>query len=275
LNGLDFHFGLLRFVEGSHKNLRDVGVQLRGYIFDRRLQYRVGVFNGAQGQSLQRDSTGAVTKDAAGQTALLSNPADLPRFAGHVRYNILGTETEFFAKGITFGSGPTLSIGAGFDFQPSCALKTPTVLNADRTVKTPGTLTHSIGATADVFLDVPFGPEKQHEFVFMSAVFWYDHGNEVAYDTAGNPSTVHSRNSGIGILAELGYRYTFFEPVLTMDWFDSRQAAQDLLVIKGGLNFWIRKAAVNIKTEFGGEKRGNLASAPWIKAFTSQVQLFF
>ncbi len=275
LNGLDFHLGLLKYVDGSNKNLRDAGIQLRGYVFDRKLQYRVGVFNGAQGQSLQKDSVGAAVKDVAGKTALMSNPEDWPRFAGHLRYNILGTETEFFAKGITFGQSPTLSIGVGFDYQVAAVMKTATVLNKDLSVKTPGTLTHSLGLTGDVFVDVPFGADKQHEIVFMAGLFYYDHGFELAYDKAKNATLVHAKNSGVGFLSELGYRYTFIEPVLTVDYFSSRQAAQDLLVVKGGLNFWIRNAAVNVKTEFGAQKTGNLASAPWIKCFTTQAQLFF
>lgn len=275
LNGLDFHLGLLRYVDGSTRSMRDAGVQLRGYVFDRKLQYRLGVFNGAQGCNLQKDSNGAVERDAEGNSALMSNPEDWPRFAGHLRYNFLGTETEFFAKGITFGSSPTLSIGTGFDYQVASVLKTPTVFNGDRAVKARGTMTDSIAVSADVFLDVPFGRDNQHEIVFMGGFFWYDHGSELVYDAARNPVVVPSRNSGAGFLAELGYRYMFIEPVLTVDWFDSRQAAQDLLVVKGGLNFWIRNAAVNIKTEFGAEKRGDLAHAPWIKAFTTQAQLFF
>jgi len=86
---------------------------------------------------------------------------------------------------------------------------------------------------------------------------------------------VPSRNSGIGLLGEVGYRWSFLEPVFSVDWFHGRQEDRDLLVVKGGLNFWIRNAAVNVKTEFGAQKTGDLASAPWIKCFTTQAQLFF
>lgn len=275
LNGLDFHLGVLRLADGSHKNLRDAGVQIRGYVAARKLHYRLGVFSGTQGTVLQRDATGAPVKGADGKAVLVSGPEDWPRFAGHVRYAILGTEPDFFMKGITFGSEPVVSFGAGFDYQAAAVLNTPADVDREGKVTTPGTLTHAVAATADVFLDWPFGREKEHEVVVMGAFYWYDHGNELSYDAAGRRSVVPSRNSGTAVLAELGYRYTFFEPVLTVDWFRGRQADTDLLVVKGGLNFWLRKAAANLKTEFGAEKRGHLSRAPWQMVFTTQAQVFF
>ncbi len=275
LNGLDFHLGLLRLPEGSNKNLRDLGIQLRGYVANRRLQYRLGVFNGTQKTALQKDAKDEVLKDAAGKAVLTSNPEDWPRFAGHLRYSILGTETEFFAKGITFGRSPTLSIGAGFDYQHDAVMDAPSDLDGARAVARKGTVRDAVGVSADVFVDVPFGPDKDHEVVAMMGLFWYDHGNELKYDGDGTRRVVPSRNSGIGLLGEVGYRWSFFEPVFSVDWFRGRQEDRDLLVVKGGLNFWIRNAAVNVKTEFGAQKTGNLASAPWIKCFTTQAQLFF
>jgi hypothetical protein len=132
-----------------------------------------------------------------------------------------------------------------------------------------------VGVSADLFLDVPFGAEKQHELVFMTAFFWYDHGNELKWAKDGTSSLVAAKASGIGVLTELGYRWTFLEPVLAVDWFNGKQAAQDLLSVRGGLNFWIRKHGASIKTEFGGTKTGDLSTAKWIKTFTTQAQLFF
>lgn len=275
LNAVDYHTGVIRFVDGSHKVWRDAGLQIRGYANEKKFQYRLGVFNGAQNMGLMKDKDGAVMKNSDGKAALASNPEDWPRFTGHARYNILGTEADFFPKGIYFASAPILSVGAGFDFQTAAAMDQPSVLDKDKKVTTAGKVRWAAAATADVFLDLPFGANKDHEFIFQGAFFWYDQGNELKWAKDGKSSVVASKNSGMGALVELGYRYTFFEPVLSIDYFNGRQAAQDLLAVRGGLNFWIRKHGASIKTEFGGEKKGDLNSASWIKTFTTQAQLFF
>ena len=275
LNGLEYHLGVLKFHDGSHKVWRDAGLQLRGYAADKKFQYRLGVFNGAQNMALQKDAKGAAVVDSAGKSALASNPEDWPRFTGMVRYAILGKEPDFFPKGIYFGTEALLSLGVGFDFQMDAAMDRPAVLDGDKKVTTPGKLTHVAAVNADVFLDIPFGPEKQHEVVFQGAFFWYDHGNELKWAKDGTSSVVDAKGSGIAVLTELGYRWTFLEPVLSVDWFHGALKDNDLLSVRGGLNFWIRKHGASIKTEFGAQKTGNLDKAPWMKTFTTQAQLFF
>lgn len=275
LNGLDYHTGVIKFHDGSQKVWRDVGVQLRGYANDKKFQYRLGVFNGAQNMALQKDAKGAAVVDSAAKNALSSNPEDWPRFTGMVRYAILGKEPDFFPKGIYFGTEALLSLGVGFDFQMDAAMDKPSVLDKDKKVTTPGTLTHVAAVNADLFVDIPFGKDKEHEFVFQGAFFWYDQGNELKWAKDGTSSVVDAKGSGIGVLSEVGYRWTFLEPLLAVDWFHGKQKDNDFLSVKGGLNFWIRKHAASIKTEFGATKTGNLDKVDWMKTFTTQAQLFF
>jgi len=265
LSALDYHSGLIRFVEGSHKVWRDAGVQLRGYVADQKFQYRLGVFNGAQGTALQRDQ--------AGRSVLTANPEDWPRVTGHVRYNILGKETDFFGKGIYFTAEPILSLGLGLDFQPDVVVERPTVLDVNQVVLEPGALRAALGIAADLFLDLPVADEQ--ELVFQGAFFWYDHGYAFEVDALGQGTRVAHHNSGTGFLTEVGYRWRWLQPVFSADWFKSKQRGADLLALRGGVNFWIRKHAANIKAEFGAEKRGRMEDAPWTQALTVQAQLFF
>lgn len=274
LNAMDYHTGVIRFVDGSHKVWRDAGVQLRGYANEKKFAYRLGVFNGAQNMGLMKNDKGVVMNDDAGKSALSSNPEDWPRFTGRVSYDILGVDAGFFPKGIYFASEPILTVGAGFDYQPGAVMDTASILDQNKKVTTVGKVRYSAAATADVFLDIPLGKDKEHEIVVQGAFFWYDHGNELKWAN-GVSSVVDSKNSGIGVLGEVGYRYSFIEPVLCVDYFNGKQDKQDLLAVRGGLNFWIRKHGANIKTEFGAQKTGDLSSAPWIKTFTTQAQLFF
>lgn len=273
LNAMDYHLNMIKFVAGSHHVWRDMGIQLRGSAANKKFHYRLGVFNGAQGQSLQKDAAGAVVKDLNGKDVLRSNPEDWPRFAGHVRCSILGDDTAFFLKGLHFATAPIVSIGAGFDYQHGAVMDRPANLDNKKTVVQKGTLTDALSFSADVYADVPIG--DKHEIVFQGAFFWYDHGNDLVYDKAGNRSVVAAKASGLGVMTEIGYRYDFVQPVFCADWFRGNRANNDILDLRGGLNFWIRNHNASVKMEFSATKMGDLDKAPWSKAFTTQAQLFF
>jgi hypothetical protein len=75
---------------------RDIGVNLRGFLADERLEYRLGVFNG------RRD-----------------DPYSPFRVIGRLNYNFLNREKDFYYTGTTLGQGKILAWGAGFDVQDS------------------------------------------------------------------------------------------------------------------------------------------------------------
>jgi hypothetical protein len=74
---------------------RDTGFQARGYLFGRRLEYRVGAFQGFR-------DTGS------------DNPF---RYAGRVQYNLLGTEKDYLYTGTSLGKKKIFAVGATFDAQ--------------------------------------------------------------------------------------------------------------------------------------------------------------
>ncbi|MCU0446251.1 MAG: hypothetical protein MUE85_15195 [Microscillaceae bacterium] len=77
---------------------RDIGVNLRGFLADERLEYRLGVFNG------RRD-----------------DPYSPFRVIGRLNYNFLNREKDFYYTGTTLGQGKILAWGGGFDVQDSYA----------------------------------------------------------------------------------------------------------------------------------------------------------
>jgi hypothetical protein len=253
LDGVDYHLAMIKYPDGTTKVWRDAGVQLRGYIFDQKLQYRLGVFGGSQNVTLQ--------KDTAGKAVVTSNSHDWPRFTGHLRYAILGTETDFFPKGIYFAKDAILSVGVGADAVPDSVLVKPAVLDpATGKVATAATIGTHIGTAGDVFLDLPF--DENNELVFQGALLYYADGQGI-------------KTGGIGVLSEVGYRWQFLEPVVQFDWFKSDGVDADYLGMRGGLNLWLLKHNASIKAEYGASKTGNLASAPFIQQVTAQVQLYF
>jgi hypothetical protein len=253
LNGLDYHSLLIKYPAGSNKIFRDAGIQLRGYIFEKKLQYRLGVFNGAKNQVLEFEADGKTRlKDGDGkEVGLKSNPKDYPRFSGHLRYNILGTETDFFSKGIYFPTEPILSIGVSGDFQPDLALyrgttfTKKTVLDpADPTgiktlevkdkVDVPGELGMYGAISGDIFFDIPFLTD--HEVVFQGNFYKYWYGDL-------------SKNTGLGFFTELGYRWTWLEPVFGVDYFIGSLDYNETLVAHMGFNAWIKQHAANVKLD--------------------------
>jgi len=74
---------------------RDTGFQARGYLAQQRLEYRVGVFQGA--------------RDPGSHNSF--------RYAGRVQYDFLDTEVGFFYTGTYLGKKRVAAVGAAFDRQ--------------------------------------------------------------------------------------------------------------------------------------------------------------
>lgn len=80
---------------------RDDGVVLWGHLAGERVQYRLGVAEGVEGDA---------------------NPSDALRLSGRVALNLLEPETAWFNSGTYLGGKRVLAIGAGFDRQDDLVL---------------------------------------------------------------------------------------------------------------------------------------------------------
>ena len=74
---------------------RDTGFQARGYLVGKRLEYRIGAFQGF--------------RDAGSDNAF--------RYAGRLQYNLLDAETGFFYTGTYLGKKKIFAIAGAFDSQ--------------------------------------------------------------------------------------------------------------------------------------------------------------
>jgi Phosphate-selective porin O and P len=236
LNWLDFHTDVMRFPTG--KAYHDTGLQFRGTVGD-AFNYRLGVFEGVRNLGAQEtpvEPVGAFYPDL--------NKNGMPRFTGQLRYNLAGTESDFFLKGIYFSPTPVVSIGVGADYQPNAVLKLePT---------DPGTYS---AFSADLFVEYPFSADD--EVIFKANAFQYGEG----WSRIEGQSLFET--GGISGFAEAGFRHAWIEPVFAVDFLKAKASAvapitrrdQALLAYHGGANFWIDKHTFNIKLDFGMRQR--------------------
>lgn len=251
LNGLDYHSALLKFPADTTKNWRDMGLMAYGWALDQRLHYRLGVFGGSQNVVLQESDDNLLD--------VRSNPDDLPRVTGHLRYNFLGKETDFFAKGIYFSKEPIVSVGVGLDFVPDSIMTQAPELGSGAVFTKKTKYGSHLALAADLFAEIPFNEEN--EILFQGTFVSYDDGEN-------QPGT------GKGFLLEAGYRWRFLEPVVGFDSFGSDADKKDYQAIRMGLNLWGNKHGANLKGEFTMFKDGD-PDQDYLKQFTLQGQFLF
>src|SRR5262249_10589546 len=175
------------FAPNSQRGTRDVGISIRGLLFDDRLYYRLGIFNGVQ------TSTGA-----AGL-----NPGDAPRFAGMLRFNFAGKEEGYTFCHVCFASAPILSLRASSDYQANAIRATAA---SSATTATSLGLQQFWVLNADFFADIPVGSDVE-----LSTNLQFTH--VIAGDDTGSPV-----QSGIGFFGMLSVRVGIFGPYFQFEY---------------------------------------------------------
>ena len=232
LNGIDYHSKLVLYPPNSNFIWRDLGVEARGFID--KLNYRFGVFAGVH------------PTEATMMMPVARNQSDIPRVAGHVRWNFLGREDTFFYPGISFATEPLLSVGVGADYQPS-AVAGMTRAN------------DYLALASDVFAEIPTKGDSQ-ELVFQGTFFRYDQGADAA-------------GTGIGGFVEAGYRVQWIEPLLAYEHFSTdHNPAGDYRALHGGLDAFYEKHRANLKADVAF---GKVGTANNLVSFLLQAQLSF
>jgi hypothetical protein len=242
LNGLDFHTDVVRFPTG--KAYHDTGLEFRGTIGG-ALNYRLGFFEGVR--QLAAEETPV---EPVGATYPDLNKDGVPRVAGQLRYNLVGTESDFFLKGIYFSPTPIISIGVGADWQPNAVLKLE-IPNADPNLDVPpqpGTYT---AFSADIFVEYPFSADD--ELILKANAYQYGEGWSRIQDATS------LETGGIAAWGEVGFRHGLIEPILSVDYLKAKDSAvapitrrdQAILAYHAGADIWVQQHTFNVKVDFG------------------------
>jgi hypothetical protein len=207
LNTVDYRLSVIKFPP-TGRAFRDMGAEVRGLLAGDRIYYRAGVFSGINGS----------VDDMGNET----NPSDVPRLTGNLRFNILGKEEGYAVPAISFGTEPIVNVGVGFDWQKDAF--------GD------GDDARYLALSADVFVDYPMPGDQ--ELAAQAAYFHYDNYAQGGLVEAGD-----------GFYVEGGYRFMKIEPVAAIEYFKGDSDGTQIITYRAGINFWISKHNYNLKAE--------------------------
>jgi hypothetical protein len=261
LNALDYHSDMVKLPAG--RVFRDTGVQVRGLVLDDHLGYRVAIMEGVRNGAVPQPAAPAGGGPAPERTML--NPGGVPRFVGQLRVNLMGSEPDFFLKGIYFTDKPIVSLGVGGDWQSKAAIK----LN--------GSHGDYLSGSFDAFVDYPVG---NNELIVKANYFLYTEG--AVPGTVTLPGTYGTWPGASAIYGEAGFRFGIVEPIAFVEYLKARKDALTTIAPHGGLNFWVMKHNFNIKTDVGWKKSEQKNLETHVEArtkkdliWTTQAQVFF
>jgi len=239
-----------RLMNNSSRASRQVGLQYRGMLFDRKVHLRLGAYEGAR-------SSQGINAPAPGEPTV--NPNGKPMIGGMVRYNILGVE------GLTFPGFPSIyldgktrfSVGIGGQYQNKGAVGGCKVDEAS--------CPDYYALAADTFIDYVLPGDS--EVIFSVNGYHFDYG-------AGNART------GNGLAVDLGYRIGPIEPQVNGFWFNSDPKNTSMLKWAAGINYFFKGHEAKIGAEFvglinSGILPGSPNATPTLHQFIIQGQLAF
>jgi len=280
LHALDYHGMLVRYPTGGDKVWRDMGVMVRGLLFDDRLEYRVAVSNGIHHPAANTSDRSRENDDGSTfswkEPTDPRNPKDWPRVTARLTLNAFEPEggaavAGFFYDGIYLKDTPNgiispkrvLAVGGSVDWQKDLNVIWDEVPDTAGSMREVAEIEDYFAAAGDVFWDLPLSADRLLATGGQINFYYYNHGdrsqNAVAYyNTAANSVDF----SGIGIASEIGLRYNAFEAIVCFDWYNSTKVPEDYdelgdyLALYGGLNYFWMAHAVTFKLQAGAQKTG-------------------
>ncbi len=234
----DVHTDEFRFSGNPFQALRDTGIQVRGWWFDKKLGFRGGAY---EGYTPFDQPAGTCTATGAG----CITPKRYPQFAGFVNLNLIGSEEGGWLYGAyKWGKDPILSIGGSGVYQSQAIRNT--------SINPTGNITDQKLWSVDVYLNFP--QSEAAELVFEATGYYSFNGSG-------------SNNTGKGFFADVGYRLGSIAPYASFSYFKTDDCSDLLLTtaqttacnasvdignsrnFKTGLNFFFNKNLNHLNLE--------------------------
>jgi hypothetical protein len=244
----DVHTDEFRLPGNGFQGLRDTGIQLRGWWFDKKVGFRGGVY---EGYAPVLQAAPPLGNGAAGQCSATGagciTPKRYPNFSGFINFDIIGTEEGGWLYGAyKWAKDPVLSVGVSGVYQSQAIRNTG--INAT------GNITDQRLASADIYLNLP--QSEAAELVVEATGYLNRNGT-------GNA------NTGKGFFADVGYRFGAIAPYVSYSYFQADDCPTDLGLtaaqlttcnntiqtansrnFKAGLNFFFNKNLNHLNVEF-------------------------
>ncbi|MGZ6125390.1 MAG: hypothetical protein ACXWLR_10555 [Myxococcales bacterium] len=235
----DTHTDEFRLPNSAFPALRQTGVQLRGWWFDKKVGFRGGAY---EGWTPNFQAAGQCTATGAG----CATPKRYPMFAGFVNLDIIGSEEGGWLYGAyKWGKDPVLSVSVAGLYQADA------FRNTDATGGAVGNPVNARLASASVYLNLPMS--EAAELVVEGAGYLNGYGT-------GN------RNTGKGFFLDAGYRFGFVAPYASFSYFQADDCSGltgtpltncntntqlgNSRNMKAGLNFFFNKNLNHLNLEF-------------------------
>ena len=208
--GADVQADAFRFTNSNYQALRDTGIQLRGWALDKKIGFRGGIYEGntpaaviiGAGPVTINQVSGATTactvtpSGTATVAASCLTPKRAPMLGGYVGVDIIGSEEGGWLYGAyKWGKDPILSVGVADNYQ---SLAVRNALNNN--------LNDQNIFSTDVYLNLPM--TEAAELVFEGTFYKNNNGTNAA-------------NTGIGLSANLGYRFGKVAAYVAYDYFQA------------------------------------------------------
>ncbi len=244
----DVHTDEFRIPGNQYQGLRDPGIQIRGWWFDKKVGFRGGVYEG-YAPFVQNGAAQTATSTCAPTGAGCITPKRIPNFSGFINFDLIGSEEGGWLYGAyKWGKDPVLSIGGSAIYQ-SQAIRN-TAINAS------GNITDQKLFSADVYLNLP--QSEAAELVVEATGYISGNGT-------GSAST------GKGFFADAGYRFGAIAPYVSYSYYQADDcpttgltaaqntaclnattgaASQNSRNFKAGLNFFFNKNLNHLNLEF-------------------------
>ena len=238
LLGIDYNLNLLKLPTPVDRAFwRDDGIEVRGVLFGRYVEYRGGVFRGAR----------TVNLAAVGDPVLLNNPDHLLRTTGMVMINLADPQPGWFYNPNSLGALKVLSIGAGYDRIPNSTVG----------------IDVSQAWNAFVLVEHPAGKGRVN---LLAAYYNWD---GPAWTGGFDGKTMGAQVGYVLPVEALGGKW---QPVVRLQRQDP-DTGSALTTVNLGLNYLLKGHSINVKLDYAIDDR--LVAGAKADTFRAQTQLLF
>lgn len=205
---------------------RDTGAVLWGNLLDAKMQYRLMISDGREGDH---------------------NPKDNPRMTVRAHYSFLDPEADYGYRGTYLGTSTVLTVGAGYDYQPDAAYADWVNKQDKKDYK---------GKTVDVFYEQP---TSSGTYTVSAAYFKYDTGD--AINSSPDPMLptntelkAHYIKAGYLFPDKIGYGRLQVFGRYDRAKYNLLSGYQDQKIAAGGLNYYIDGQRIKLTLEHARKK---------------------